>query len=443
MTERVKRIAPIAILLLALVIALVWGGIQRRQQYTYRQTLENMYERSFYELVDNIGNMEVQISKLLVTETPEQSLTLLTDVWHKAGNAQSSFALLPVSIEHSSDTVKFVNQVGDYCLSLSQKVMNGQPITLDQREQLQGMQQRLTTLGNNIRQMQAESASGEALLWESALSFGQSEGNGMDAPLDNIGRAGVEYPSLIYDGPFSDASTQPPKGLSGQWVSYEEAERIARAFVGEQRVEWALPASESLGEIPTWGVEMMLSRDGVVTVQVTKQGGHVLWMMAERIPADYIVSLDDCYQNAVAFLREHGYPECDLNYYQAYEGIAVLNFVPLEQDILLYPDLIKVQVSLETGQIVGFEAGNYLRNHVEREFAQPTVTPEEATALGARLDIERVRLCLIPQLDQEILCYEITGTFLGERYLMYIDAVTGMEVNLYKQLDVEGGQLVM
>lgn len=441
MSERLKQLIPAVVLLVALVATLIWGIVERQRQQQYHTMLENMYERSFYELVDNVGNMEVQLSKLLVTETPEQSMALLTDVWHKADSAQGSFSLLPVQLETMTDSAKFINQVGDYCLSLSQQVARGKPISQTDLEQLQTLQQRMTTLGNEIRDIQAQNLSGEQKLWNGALQ--DVKASDVIDPFEDLSRQGAEYPSLIYDGPFSDASSQPPKALDGQWIDYTQAELIARQFVGENRVEWTQPSSESLGEIPTWGVEMMLSRDGVVTVHVTKQGGHILWMVPERLPQSFNYSLDECYAHALEFLQNHGYPSVDLNYYQAYEGVVVLNFVPLQDDVLLYPDLIKVQVSLETCQVVGFEAGNYLRNHTQRVLEQAEISSQDASLLASRLQIERVRLCLIPQVDQEIFCYEITGTFLGERYLMYIDAKTGSQVNLYKIIDVEGGQLAM
>ena len=47
----------------------------------------------------------------------------------------------------------------------------------------------------------------------------------------------MQYPTLIYDGAFSDARhLGEPKGLPEGTVTQDEAIAIARAFVGEDRV---------------------------------------------------------------------------------------------------------------------------------------------------------------------------------------------------------------
>lgn len=444
MQQLFRRVLPIGLLAIALIASLIWGMTERRRQEAYRINLENMYERSFYELVDGVGNLEVQIGKLLITETPGSSLTLLSDIRHVADGAQASLGILP--LQNSQDTAKFINQVGDYCNSLSQRVAQGQPITHEQRAQLLEMKERLTSLGNKMRDLQAEAAQGDTSLWSVSLDAAtgaQDAADSVDSPLATVGHTGIDYPALVYDGPFSDSADTPPRGLTGAWIDYEEAERIARLFIGESRVEWTAPSSESMGDIPAFGVEMMLSRDGVVTVQVTKQGGHILWIMPERTPSRVDFDLNQCYDAALAFLSANGYPDVTLSYYQAYDNIAVFNLVPIQDGVLLYPDLIKIQISMETGQVIGLEAGNYLRNHIERELPEVIESLEDALLLATRLEVQKTQLALIPKLNEEILCHEITGTFMDEPYILYVDAQTGREINLLKIIDVEGGQLAM
>ena len=57
-----------------------------------------------------------------------------------------------------------------------------------------------------------------------------------------------------------------------------------------------------------------------------------------------------------------------------YDGLAVINFVALQDGVLLYPDLVKVQVRMDTGEIVGMEANNYLMNHTVRTALSPSAS---------------------------------------------------------------------
>ena len=128
---------------------------------------------------------------------------------------------------------------------------------------------------------------------------------------------------------------------------------------------------------------------------------------------------------------------------QRYEsGVMVQNFAAQQEGVLLYPDLIKVQVRMDTGDVVGMEANNYWMNHVPRTLSAPALTVQEAAAyLAPGLEAETSRLCLIPYRDSEQLCYEFTVHKGDGTYLIYLDANTGKEVELLKRIDTEQGVL--
>ncbi len=56
------------------------------------------------------------------------------------------------------------------------------------------------------------------------------------------------------------------------------------------------------------------------------------------------------------------------NYYLRYDGTVLFNFVYKEQNITIYPDLVKVKVALDNGEIVGFDASTYYLNHHNRNY---------------------------------------------------------------------------
>ena len=128
------------------------------------------------------------------------------------------------------------------------------------------------------------------------------------------------------------------------------------------------------------------------------------------------------------------------NFTQRNEGVIVINFARLQEGVTLYPDLVKVQVS--GGRVVGLEAGNYWRNHVERDLPEVTFSYQQALeAVNSRLNIISARLALIPsdtsygRLDGERLCYEFTCSLGQSRYLVYIDVQTGVEASILKLFD--------
>ena len=83
-------------------------------------------------------------------------------------------------------------------------------------------------------------------------------------------------------------------------------------------------------------------------------------------------------------------------YEKIHHGICTINFAYKQDDIIVYPDLIKVKISLDNGQMVGFECKNYLISHRAREIEEPTLSLDEARALlSSDFEVESERLAII------------------------------------------------
>jgi len=151
-----------------------------------------------------------------------------------------------------------------------------------------------------------------------------------------------------------------------------------------------------------------------------------------------------CFETAKGFLLSRGFGDMEISYFSTYGGVMTINFAATQNGVILYPDLIKLQISMADGSIVGLEAGNYLRNHRERSIALPAVSEADARALiSPGLDIESVRLCMIPMGLSERYCYEISASSTEGTYLIYIDAMTGDEIEIMQVISDPDSTLVM
>lgn len=65
-------------------------------------------------------------------------------------------------------------------------------------------------------------------------------------------------------------------------------------------------------------------------------------------------------------------------YYLKSENIATINYAAQQDGVTLYPDLIKVKIALDTGEILSMEAQGYIFNHMQREELIPQISIEEA-----------------------------------------------------------------
>ncbi|WP_049757072.1 PepSY1/2 domain-containing protein [Ammonifex degensii] len=199
------------------------------------------------------------------------------------------------------------------------------------------------------------------------------------------------------------------------------------------------------GRIPAYRVEADTSAGKVVAL-ITRQGGHLLLLLAERYPGKPRLKVEEARSRAESYLRDKlGLKNMHLSYSVQKGALAIFNFIPEEGGVALYPDMVKVTVALDDGRVVGVDTYSYLMFHRPRFLPQPRLTAAEARGLlNPRLKIENQRLALIPtDGGKEKLCYEFK-TRLGEDiYLIYLDAERGEEEKILKLVPTTGGELAL
>ena len=256
----------------------------------------------------------------------------------------------------------------------------------------------------------------------------------------------AKFPTLIYDGPFSESSEKlKPLGVSGPEVEQTEAEQTAERITGLDMTFSGM----NEGQIPAYDFSFADKNGNWAEASLTKQGGMLLYYMssasgnAEGKPGE---EEGRKYRDiALAKLKELGYEDMRSTYAQYYGGVAVINFAAVQDEVILYSDLVKVWVDRENQNVCGIDARNYLFSHRPREITQVAVSREEAQSmLSANLTVQSHALALIPITPEtETLCHEFKCTLGEDSYILYVNAANGEEEQIFKIIDSEDGQLVI
>src|SRR5690554_1562972 len=117
----IKIISYVAAVLIVagLSIALAFA-VERQNQY--RIDLENVYEKSYYDTMASVYNIETNLEKLSIVESDTMQRKLLSDIWRECELTESNLAQLSTDSESVDKTIKFINQMGDYCNYLANKL---------------------------------------------------------------------------------------------------------------------------------------------------------------------------------------------------------------------------------------------------------------------------------------------------------------------------------
>ncbi|OQB24266.1 MAG: Sporulation protein YpeB [Firmicutes bacterium ADurb.Bin182] len=495
MSEKTQRIITAyiipSVLVAALIIACVWGYQRSAEATAYKNAAEAMYQRAYQELATSLSNMEVTLGKLMVVNSPAQYVFMLDDLWRTSGTAVGLMSQLPASHVDNMELNAFLVRLGDYAQSLTKKVMQGRPILDEDLSQLEQLHNACAELSVKMQQKidngefslalidtdgffadntptesegtagPAETAGGneggsepeERLEGEKGNASGkqteesEDETEGSEGSGETSQEGQQKYPVLIYDGPFAESVDKlQPKGLTGREVSSEEALAVAQSIAGNAQLAFD---GESPGSIPSYDFSGTYEDGRFFEASVTKTGGKILWFMssatggAEGVPEER--EARGYKDTAGEFLKKMGFDAMQSTYAQYYNGICLINFAAVQDNVILYSDLVKVWVDRETGEVVGLDARNYWFSHTKRDLPESAITEQEAKdMLSANLEVKDVNMALIPVTPQtEKLCYEFKGTFGGDSYIVYVNALSGDEEQVYRIIDSDEGQLVI
>lgn len=419
----------------ALLLCLSVGvnAVQSASVQRLKMRLSMERQRELSDMARAMADIEINLQKLLIASGATQSAQLLGETALLAQHVQSGISRLPMSTQTAVDAMKFAGQMGDYVMTLAAQISGGGMLSSTDEAQIEGLLEACQGLNAHLldiggRLHEGDSAQQTADPWPDTQMLEKS---------------GMDYPSLIYDGPFSDGRTDGvPKGLTGERITREQARRLAAQYAGAE-TDQVTDAADSGGKFEAFGFSAKTD-EGTLSVQVTGQGGRLLWMMPENAAFEKQLSKEECIEAAGRYLEDMGFGEMQRCFAQEYDGMAVVSFAALQDGVLLYPDQVKLQISMATGRVVGAECSQYWMNHHPRADLQPVLTAGQAQlTLSQRLHVQEARLCVIPAHAGEKLCWEYIGTFLNETYYAYVDAHTGEAVEILRIARTQSGDVAI
>lgn len=410
------------------------------------RALEYSYMRAVEELSTAADNINNTLEKQIYAGTPQLQQQLSSKLWLDSASAKAALAQLPIEELQLENTYKFLSQVGNYALSLSEKSAHGEKINDDEYKKLATLHDFSDRLCNDMWQLENSINSGEISLSTVASSMTAPEEN---SPTVTEGFTDFEegfdsYPTLIYDGPFSDHILEktPKMTANADEITKKKALERATMCTGINSTDFT-QVTEEAGKMPSW----VFSDDkGSICCAVTKNGGYISYFLKSRIVNSENISIDEGVKYAQKFLDDLGINSMKTTYYENYNGILTVNFAYNDNDICVYTDLVKVSIALDNGETLGYDARGFIVNHTTRNYPEKRISPMEAQkAVSPMLTVESRQLALIPSKGtQERLCYEFKcKNQEGKHVLVYVNAVTGNEEQILILFESENGTLTM
>ena len=414
----------------------------------YETAINYSNERAYSQLLSSITSLDGALQKVQYVSSGPLLNALAAEIWQESESAKGALSILPLDNIRMEKTQKFIAQTGDYAYNILKMSANGLPVSAEQRQALAGMIPIADNMSNDFKELKAQ-------LDQGGLSYGgiteASFLTSQDSPepatlsytMNNMEEEFPSYASLVYDGPFSDHINQQTPRLTENLkdVDKQQALQAASTFLGVSADALQL-SYESDSVIPSYCFSMT---DGT-SIEVTKKGGIVCSLSKPTNDQDSSLSADKAVDIARQYLKDHGFGDMKESYYTIAHNNITINFAFTQNGITVYPDLIKVKVSLASGGITGLEAKGYVMNHTSRTLTAPSVSVSKAKkALSDTVSIKSEDMALIPTAGKkEVLCYEfLCETESGNQMLMYVNSTTGAIENILILLIDDNGTLTI
>ena len=438
-------------------IALLYGMQMANMYKRQKQIVQDEYNKSMYELVNYMQNVEVLISKARITTTPVESSKTYADIWRQSNLAKENLASLPVDQTAMSNTSKFLAQVSDYSYTLMKQTVSGEKLTDEQYKTLEEINNKSEKVTDVLNEIYTDLNSGR-LKWDEVEKQGdnklkkQEDEGEVLSNISKISKTFTEYEGLIYDGAYSNhiLEKSPVMIENQEEVTEEDAKKKAEEILKNTKknveIEYIKSKGESNGKLDVYTFEAKYKDDEETCyIEITKKGAMVSLFVYDRKVKEEKLSKEECEKIGIEYLEKIGIKNMKATYYLEVENMLTINYAAVQNDVVLYPDLIKVKIAMDDGEVCSLETTGYIFNHKERTDITATISMDEARdVLNKNIEVKSERIAIIPtDSKDEVLTYEFKGKVNDKDFIIYVNAKTGEEEDVLLIINTSGGTLTM
>jgi spore germination protein len=427
---------PLAII--ALIGAGIWGYQENQEKNAILIKAENQYQRAFHDLSYHVDRLHNELGSAIAVNSTSQDFYKkgLVNIWKLSSQAQSEINQLPLAMLPFNDTEEFLNHISQFSYQTAVRDLKTKPLTPAERNTLVTLYDRSKSITNQLQGVQ-DKVLAKNLRWMDAEIALSTQKNSLDnsiidgfTSVDKEVKTNTEMdwgPTMM--GVFQKKDFNI---LSGVALTPEQAKHKAAQFLGTKD-EASLQVTENGKGTKANSYSVTLKQtkteDGNTHVDLTKKGGEVIFYLKSHEAKSKVIDAAGAKEAAVDFLEMHGYKQMKAVNYDEYQNIATLVYAKLQDNVIVYPEKLTVRVALDDASVIGLEASEYIMEHKKHKWAAPKLNLAQAKKeLDPKFTIKSHALALIKnEVNEEVLCYEITGKTNGNSYKIYINAQTGYE----------------
>lgn len=416
-------VISLGVVCLALATVVTAGGFRMNDMNVAE---ENGYRATLYEMLSVSEDMDNNLSKLRVSSGSNEQRKLLTNVLVDSALLESALERIPVDAATGTDISAFVNKTNAYARTLLGKLAAGHKLTETERNTVVYLYNVNDKLCRELNELVLNVEQGEL------RAFLKGAEGSVSQKFGEMGQTSKESPEEIVDAPFSGEGNVQENRLSKlEEVSSARAEELLRGYLQGYHLSEVTYTGETAGRDMSCYNFVMTDENGVeLFAQITKNGGKLAFFDLYEACEQKNFTVEGCDSLAREFLKSIGIENVEAVWLSDAGMVADITYVSYDGGVLGYPDMIRVRVCESKGRVIGMDAKGYLLNYTERDLSAG-LSEAEVRAMISGVETEGGRLALIPVDGEEVLAYEYLCSYGEDEYVIYLNAQTGEEEEVF------------
>ncbi len=396
--------------------------------------VEGGYRSTLYEMTSVSEELDDDFSKLRVSSGVAEQRRLLTDILVKSALLENAIERMPIDQATSTDIYGFVNRTGTYANRLLGKLSAGETLSIKDKEHIAHLYEINDKLYNELN---------ELIVHMTASDLKELMSGGGDT-VQKFGEMikGENKEKELRDAPFAkEGNVGENRLMAMEEITSAQAEELVRGYFKDYRVKTVRYTGETLAmQVACYNFVLTDENDVEIYAEITKRGGKLAFFDTYEECTNKNFDLNECDGLAREYLKKLGIENVEAVWLSDGGMVANLTYTTVIDGVRVYPEIIRVRVCEEKGRVIGLDARGYLLNDKKYSFDY-SLTKEEARGhLSEGLEVSSTRLALIPVRGKEVLSYEFYCSLGDDEYIVYVDANTGDEVEIFRVRDSAQGK---
>ncbi len=423
----IAAVVSLGVVSLALATTVTVGAVEMNRS---RDALLGSYKGTMYELTGIMDNVDNDLDRVRISNSPSQQSRILTDLLVQARLAELDLEKLPMAAENNRNLTSFINRTATECQRMLTKLRKGGELSKEDKANLE-------KLYKTNHAMRAELDKMTASMTDKDLSSYIKDGVGnIKDGLDKIEKSTIEenmerFGEKIKETMGAGAQAKPERGDKPHIEAAVAEELCIKYFTGYNVSDFQC-VGETVGKgYEAYNVQGYDDRGNQLFAEISQMNGALLRFDYYEECDGEKFDVERAEDIAEEFLEKLGYDDMEVVRLRANGSTTDFTFVYEEDDVVYYPDEIKVKVCRTRGIVSGFDATKYLQNHRGRDEVNVKITLAEAYGkLYEGLDVLSSRVALVKTASGEKAAYEFLCSYGEEKYFVFLDATTGEEISI-------------